>query len=153
LAICFRAAGNPKRNGGRVEAIMMKKLSLILAISLLMCAPCRSQEKASTPNNNAKGEGTIQEKDQYQREIEAKLRELDQEIDGLKTQAANQSDQARKQFDKQMAELDRKREIARRKLNKFENSSEAAWRDMKPGINSAMKDLEAAYQRAAAHFK
>ena len=130
----------------------MKNLVTLLAIVLLMGTPCRSQEKASAPNSSTKVEGTDQQKNQYQQKMEEKLRDLDKEVDELEAKAAEQSEQAKKQYARQMTELDRKRKAARRKLDKFENSSEAAWRDMKPGIDAAMKDLETAYKRAASHF-
>jgi hypothetical protein len=52
-----------------------------------------------------------------------------------------------------MADLDKKREAAHLRLEKLKNSSQEAWVDMKLGIDSAMDDLENAYQRAASHFK
>jgi sulfite reductase alpha subunit-like flavoprotein len=133
--------------------MIVKNLALYLILSFLTWTPGFSQQKAAKPGNNSVTKGTIPAKNEYQQEAEAKLKELDREIDGLKTKAATQSEEAKKQFAKQMKELDRKREIARRKLDMFEESSEEAWQDMKPGINRAMKDLEAAYQRAASHFK
>ena len=49
-----------------------------------------------------------------------------------------------------MAELDRKGEVAGQQFEKLKNSSQEAWRDMKPGIDAAMRDLEPAYKRTAA---
>jgi len=49
--------------------------------------------------------------------------------------------------------LDRQRVTVQRQLDKLKTSSQQAWRDMKPNLDAAMKNLEAAYQRAAADFK
>jgi len=51
-----------------------------------------------------------------------------------------------------MAELDRKGEVAQQQFEKLKNSSQTAWRGMKPGIDAAIRDLGAAYKRAAADF-
>ena len=51
-----------------------------------------------------------------------------------------------------MAELDRKRQVAQQQFEKLKNSSQTAWRDMKPELDAAMRDLEFAYKRAAADF-
>ncbi len=114
-----------------------------------MWTSCGSQDKASTPNENERVEAASQEKNQYLEEIEARLRELDQEINALKAKAAKQGKEVRSQFDQQMAELYQKQEVARKEFEKLKNSSQGAWRDMKPGIDAAMRDLEAAYKRGA----
>ena len=89
----------------------------------------------------------------YQDKAEAKLRDLDQQIDTLETKIGKENKVERKQLDQQMAELERKRDIAHQKLERLETSSQEAWGDMKSGIDAAMDDLEAAYQQAASHFK
>ena len=38
-------------------------------------------------------------------------------------------------------------------LVKLRNASQAAWEDMKAGMDAAMHDLEVAYKQADAHFK
>jgi hypothetical protein len=40
-----------------------------------------------------------------------------------------------------------------KQLDKLKTSSQQAWRDMKPDLEAAMKNLEAAYQHAAADYK
>jgi hypothetical protein len=71
----------------------------------------------------------------------------------LNAKASKQGTEARKQFDRQIAELDRQRVTVQRQLDKLKTSSQQAWRDMKPDLDAAMKNLETAYQRAAADFK
>lgn len=118
-----------------------------------MWPACSAEQRARGPNGNERVEAARRERKQYQGEIEAKLRELDQEIEALKAKTAKQGNEARKQLDQQMTELVQKRELARQEFEKFKNSSQEAWRDMKPGIGAAIRDLEAAYNRAASHFK
>jgi inorganic triphosphatase YgiF len=117
----------------------------------LIGAASNAQQVAARPREKA--EAGTSERQQYQEKIEAKLRELDREIAELKAEAAKQSRDAGKEVDQQVPELERKYEVARQKYEKFKNSSQGAWQDMKAGIDAAMKDLQAAYNRAALHFK
>jgi len=131
----------------------MKNLTLLLAMVLLVWIPSPCQVAASSQRKTAEGETTSQQRSRYQEEAEAKLRELNRKIDTLNSKANKQASEARKEFDRQMAELNQKREIVRQRLEKLKNSTQQAWRDMKPELDAAMKNLAAAYQRAAADFK
>jgi len=131
----------------------MKALTFLLALVLSTCVPCSSQQATSARQGNREGETASQQRNQFQEKTQAKLRKLDQEIEALNAKAAKQGKEVRKDLDRQMAELERKRQVLQQQLEKFKNSSQEAWRDMKPGIDAAMKDLELAYKRAASHFK
>ncbi len=131
----------------------MKWLGYSLFLAILSWPACSTGQKAQTPNQSQEAEAARRDRQQYQEKIEAKLRELDQEIDALKAKTAKQSKVARKQLNQQMSELDQKREVAHQEFEKLRNSSQGAWQDMKAGIDAAMDDLETAYERAASHFK
>jgi len=130
----------------------MKNLTLSLAIALLVWLPCVSQKPASAQQTNEHAETASQQRKQYQEKTEAGLRELNRKIDSLNAKASKQTEEVRKELDRQLADLDQKRAVAQRQFERLKNSSQEAWRDMKPGIDSAMRDLEAAYRRAAADF-
>jgi glucose-6-phosphate-specific signal transduction histidine kinase len=135
------------------EAIKMKRLIPFLTIILLIWTPYGSQGSVPEFAVNSKGASINQQREQYQKEIETKLRKLDQEISALKAKAPEEGNELRKQFQQEMAELHQKRALAQRKFDKFTASSQQAWRDMKPGVDKAINDLEAAYKRAASDFK
>jgi len=128
----------------------MKTLPLVLALVLLTWIPCRGQAAASTQQKNATAS---QDRDSYQKKAEATLRDLNRKIDALNAKAGKQSSEARKEFDRQMAELNQERTATQRELEKLRNSTQKAWRDMKPDLDAAIKNLQAAYQHAAANFK
>ena len=130
-----------------------KYLAPILAVALALAAPCSLRAGASGPKATAKTSAAARQRDKYQKQVEAKLRELDRETARLKAQAPRQRRELRKEFDEQMAELDQKRQAAQKQLEKFEGNSQHAWRDAKPSLDAAMKNLEKAYQRAASDFK
>jgi len=131
----------------------MKKLAFLVALVLLTWIPSRCQEAASAQQKNGERVTAGQQRDHYQEKVEARLRELKRQIDDLSAKANKQGDEARKAFDHQIAELNRQRATVQQQLDKLKTSSQQAWRDMKPNLDAAMKNLEAAYQRAAADFK
>ena len=131
----------------------MKRLSFLMAVVLLTWIPCRGQDTASTQRKNGERTTASQQRDSYQDKAEARLRELKRQIDDLSAKASKQGGEARKQFDRQITDLDRQRATVQQQLDKLKTSSQQAWRDMKPNLDAAMKNLEAAYHRAAADFK
>jgi TolA-binding protein len=142
-----------KNNAVQKGATPMKRLVCVLAMSLLLWPACSTgQNRASQDVDNA-AETARQEKQMYQDRVEANLRDLDRQIGALKAKIAKENEVERRHLDQQMAELERKREVAHQKLEKLETSSQEAWGDMKTGIDAAMEDLQSAYERAAADFK
>jgi hypothetical protein len=140
----------------------MKKLGCVLAMSLLFWPACSTEQNRANPNESTEAESARQQRLRYQDQIEAKLHGLDHEIDALTQKIENETSEdrtkARQQeyrakAQQQLAELDRKREAARRQLNKLKDSGQDAWQDMKGGIDAALQNLQAAYDRAAAEFK
>jgi len=133
--------------------MVMKRLVYVLAMFLWLWPACSGQQKSASLNENKEAEAARQEKQMYQDKIEAKLRDLDQRIAALKVKVEKEKKVDRKEIDQELEELDRKRAILRQELEKLKSSTELASQDMKAGIDAAMEDLEAAYERAAAHFK
>lgn len=131
----------------------MKILAILFLVTFASLIGAASNAKQAAVRPSEKADAGTSERQQYQEKIEAKLHELDREITALKAEAAKQGRAAGKQVDQQLPELERKYEIARQKFEKFKNSSQGAWQDMKVGIDAAMKDLQAAYNRAAEHYK
>jgi hypothetical protein len=155
---CHTAGKNVIQKG----ATPMKRLACVLALSLLLFPACGTEQNTASQNENKDTDSSRQQRQMYQDQVEAKLRELDHEIDALTQKIENEShgdstkarqEEYRAKAQQQVAELNRKREAARRELDRLKSSSQDAWQDMKVGINAAMQDLKAAYDRAAAQFK
>jgi TolA-binding protein len=123
-----------------------------MAISLLLWPACSTEQNGASANENTAAEMARQEKLMYQNKVDAHLRDLERQIDALKAKV-KQGKAENRQLDRQMAELERKREVAHQKLEKLETSSQEAWGVMKEGIDAAMKDLQTVYEKAAADFK
>jgi TolA-binding protein len=131
----------------------MKRLIYLMAVALLLWPACSAGNKPSGQNEDKEAAAARQQRQMYQEKIQAKLRELDAEIDTLETKMEKQKQLNRKTLEPQIAELNRKRESARQEAERLNNSSAEAWRDMKEGIDAAMDDLESACKQAASKFK
>jgi len=131
----------------------MKNLGLLVTLILLTWVQFGFNKAALAMEIASEAETTSQQRSEYQEKTQARLRELNNRINALDAKAAKHTQTIGKELDRQIAELDQKRAVTQQKFEKFKTSSEAAWRDMKPGIDAAMKDLEVAYKRAASHFK
>ena len=131
----------------------MKRLVCIVSTALLLWPACSAEQKTASQKEHKEAEAARHERQMYQDRIEKELRDLDQEIDTLKTKIGSQNRVDGKQLIQPMAELNRKREAAQKEFENLKNSSQEAWRDMKTGIDAAMADLETAYEQASSHFR
>jgi predicted small secreted protein len=127
-------------------------IAMIVATSFLLCAACSTRLGAGTRNED-QAEAAKHAQQAYEDQAQAKLRELDQQIDALEARIRRGSKVERQRLAPQITQLERDRAVAHAKLKQLKNSSQEAWTDMKVGIDRAMGDLQAAYQRANADFK
>jgi len=100
---------------------------------------------------------TLQQKEEYQKQIEAKLQALDREINELQTMAQSKAtglkEESKAEFNQTIEELRNKKQAAAEQLDKLKSASGKAWEDIKAGVDSAMDDLSAAFDRARSHFE
>lgn len=132
----------------------MNSLLCAVALTLLLILPaCNLEQNRASQNSSNAIESARQEKQAYEAKIDAALRDLDQEIEGLKIKDRVQNRADRGQVDQQIAELEVKRAELRARLTTLKESSGEDWKDMKGGIDRALNDLDAAYAQAVSHFK
>ncbi len=135
--------------------VMTRITKLLVGLSFLFFLTsifCAYQESPPDPSQETQTETRSPERIEYQKKVEARLRRLNRQVEALKKQASQRGEEARKQLDVELKELDRKQAAAEQELKKLKNSSGKAWQDLKPGLEAAMKDLEAAFKRAASEF-
>jgi DNA repair exonuclease SbcCD ATPase subunit len=94
-----------------------------------------------------------QQKDQYQKRIEAQIKEYDQKLDELEAKTMKVKQESRALLDQQMQSLREKQRAAHTAWEKLSASSGKAWEDMKSGMNRSLDDLSKAYRDAASHFE
>jgi len=93
-----------------------------------------------------------QTKEDFQRNLRARINELEAEIAKLREQGRDFKDETKSSWDHMVADLETKREAARVKLDEIGRSSAEAWRDIQKGAQSAWDDLDKAFQEASNKF-
>ena len=93
-----------------------------------------------------------QTKDEFQKSLDARLKELDVEIAKLREKSRDLSDEAKANWDRKMSELETKRDAVRAKLAEISHSSAEAWKDVQAGAQSAWDELDKAFHDAAREF-
>ncbi|WP_347275718.1 hypothetical protein [Candidatus Kuenenia sp.] len=95
-----------------------------------------------------------QEKERYQKEVEATLNELGDRIKGHESMAAGKAgEETRAEYNEIIEELRKKQEEAQRKLNDIKSKSVDEWKDYKSGMDAALENLKNSYNDAVSHFK
>lgn len=90
--------------------------------------------------------------EEFRRELEDKLADLDKKIDAMKERGSELSEQAKKEWQEQMDAVAEQRKALRSMLDELGAASAEAWGDVKTGAQKAWNDLQAAYNKAAERF-
>ena len=93
-----------------------------------------------------------QTKEEFQKKLETRLKELDAEIAKLREKGGDRKDEAKAKWDQKMTELETKRDAARAKLAEVRDSSAEAWKDVQKGARSAWDELDKAFSDASREF-
>lgn len=130
----------------------MKNLFLtIAALSLFAAAPgsayaAGEAKAAATPE-------AAQQKKQYEKGMEERLKKLGRGLDELAARAAAMTEQAKADVDRGIAEARTKQKAASAKLEEMRKKSEKKWKKFTSETDAAADEFEKAYERAKAHFK
>lgn len=87
-------------------------------------------------------EFTLQQKEDFQKKIQAELDRMQKQIDHLRAKADHAKTEAQADLDKAIAELQKRKDAAGKKLQELESASEKAWGNLKSGLNTAMEDRD-----------
>ena len=90
---------------------------------------------------------TDQERTRVERKIQAELDEVEAGIQRLQTRMDQMSGETRKRAEASLADLERRKEEARRKLEEIKLAGAAVWDRMRAGLESSMDELRRLYQR------
>ncbi|QDK39189.1 hypothetical protein [Bdellovibrio sp. NC01] len=95
---------------------------------------------------------TKEQKEQFEKDMQAKYDSLKTEIAEMKAEAAKETGEAKKAMNEQIAILEKKQAEMKKDMAKLSKSSGAAWAEMKTGVSNAWNSLSASYEKAKAHF-
>jgi len=93
-----------------------------------------------------------QTKEEFQKKLDTRLKELDAEIAKLREKGRDLKDKAKTNWDQNMTELETKRNAARAKLAEVRGSGAEAWKDLQEGAQSAYDNLDKAFHEASREF-
>ena len=92
-------------------------------------------------------------RDEYVRKMQAKLEELNTDIDKLAAKANDVSAELKGEYNEQIAALKTKQAAARQKIEEMQKSGESAWKDLKAGIDLAWTAIGESIDSAKSRFK
>jgi hypothetical protein len=102
-------------------------------------------------------EYTQEQKEEYLRQMRAKLDEFNKEIQELQTKAASKAiglkEASKEELSQSMKDLAEKKKAAAEKIDELKNASGNAWEDIKTGADLAMDELNKSLEQAGSHFK
>ncbi len=123
---------------------MYLKRAVVLVAALLLSPAC-------TPPRTAGSRGPHQRTD-YLSRSKAELNRLDQHINDLKAKADRAQGSAKAELNAEIDQLRQKEAAARQRIAQIEAASEDSWQSLQSGADAALKDLQKAYDQAAARF-
>jgi len=95
---------------------------------------------------------TIQQKDAFQRKIQAELDEVQVRIAQLRGQAEHASGEARAGIQKSIGELEKKKDLVNKKAEAIHSATVSSWEQVKSKTAAAMDDLRDSLNQALSHF-
>jgi signal transduction protein with GAF and PtsI domain len=95
---------------------------------------------------------TIQQKDAFQRKVLAELEEIQVHITKLRGQVNHASTEARTDIQRAIAELEKKRDLAKKKAEDIHSATAASWEQVKSKTAAAMDDLRDSVNRTLSHL-
>ena len=145
---------------------MFRFVWILMSAGLFAAVGCEQKPADRTPGKVASedvrrdagqavktaAEYSQQTKEEFQKNLDARLNELDAEIAKLRAKGRDLKDQAKADWDQKMAQLETKRDAARAKLAEVGHSSAEAWKDVQKGAQSAYDDLDKALRDASREF-
>jgi LPS O-antigen subunit length determinant protein (WzzB/FepE family) len=139
---------------------------MLMLIGLLTASGCERQPADGTPGKvtsedirrdaGQAAQTTVhyswQTKEEFQKKLAARLKELDVEIAKLREKGRDLTDQAKTDWDRKMADLEMKWDAALAKLAEVRDSSAEAWKDVRNGALSVWEELDKAFRDASREF-
>ena len=90
---------------------------------------------------------TIQQKDAFQRKVQAELDEMQVHITQLRTQVAHASAEARTDIQKAIEDLEKKKNLAHKKAEDIHSATASSWEQVKSKTSAAVDDLRDSLNR------
>lgn len=136
-----------------MKPIRKSSVSLVARGLILVLSVCGIDNALAQQQAKERSSAKTESKEEYEKRIQARLDELDRQIDHLKVKAASEGTRAQKELNIQLKELDKQQQAATRQIKQLRTASADAWQKARPKLEAAMDELEKAYEKAASHFR
>jgi DNA repair exonuclease SbcCD ATPase subunit len=93
-------------------------------------------------------EYTAQQKEAFQRKAHEELVAIQKQIIALQGKVGEASAATRAELQKSLAELERKKDAAKDRLDELRAATDAKWTELKSGVNAAIDELKESYRKA-----
>lgn len=110
-------------------------------------------KKETTEAASAVVEYSKEQKEQFQKDMDANLQKLQLEIADLKKAAAHKSGEAKKEMNEKIKAMEAQQDAIKSDLVKLKKRSGKAWEKMKVGVSKAWDSLSDSYQNAKDELK
>ena len=145
---------------------MLRSLCVVILAGLVALTGCERNPADRAPGKvtsedvrrdvgqavNTAVEFSQQSKEEFQKNLDARLTNMDAEIATLREKGRDLKDEAKVKWDQKLADLEAKRDVARAKLAEVGQSSAEAWKDVQQGAQSAWDELDKAFRDASREF-
>ena len=101
---------------------------------------------------NESSEAGEQKRQEFLRYLESQLAEFDVRFEALKSQSEDLREKARVELLERLNRLQARKQELLPKIDQATRTSEAAWEDIKAGLDRAASDLKTSLEQAASHF-
>jgi len=95
----------------------------------------------------------MDEKEVYQKKIEARIDQLSAKITELKAKLEGKQAESKAEYYERIEDLKKRRDKAFNHLEDLKQSGSEAWQTIKAGLDNAVRDLQDAFDKAASKFK
>lgn len=133
------------------------KFVILCAIALSWdLAFATTSEEVTTKTKEAASaavEYSKEQKEQFQKDMEAKLSEIKKEIAELNEQVSAKTGEAKAEMKAQVKNLEIRQQVLKKDLTKLKKSTGNAWSEMRAGVSKAWDALAESYDKAKAEFK
>jgi len=119
----------------------LKNLWFLFPVVLLLFVACNAQNK------------TAAGREEFQRQFESQIANLDQQIQDVKDRASDLSGDDRAKVDESIAKLEEQRSTLTSNLEAMKAAGDDEWEAYKTDLQEASKDLDQAYGNLQEAFK
>jgi chromosome segregation ATPase len=118
-----------------------------------MCFAQRKSAENSVLGGSVLMATQIENRQDYQRKVEAQLEKLNAQINEYKAKADQAQADAKVRYYDQLEELQTKRDAAQAKLSELQQASESAWDEIRRGFENAWTELTTSFDLAVRQFE